>query len=137
MTTQTSPPEREPLRARVQRVGQIIGRVVREQAGPRVYDTVEALRRGFLEARQGGDGERRRALAVLEAAAQQCGHRPVNAAGEHHPDEDGDERPDRRHGRRDDTDVEALRGDRRRDEREHQRQLIAQTVRQEPVTADQ
>lgn len=65
MTTQTSPPEREPLRARVQRVGQIIGRVVREQAGPRVYDTVEALRRGFLEARQGGDGERRRALGEL------------------------------------------------------------------------
>ena len=39
--------------------------------------------------------------------------------------------------RRDGADVEALCGDRRRDEREHERQLVAQTVREEPVAADQ
>jgi phosphoenolpyruvate carboxylase len=56
---------REPLRARVRRVGEIIGKVVKEQAGFRVFVTVETLRRGYIEVRQGGAAGRREELRTI------------------------------------------------------------------------
>jgi phosphoenolpyruvate carboxylase len=54
-----------PLRARVRRVGEIIGRVIKEQAGFRVFIAIETLRRGYIEVRQGGATERREELRTI------------------------------------------------------------------------
>ncbi len=53
------------FRASVRRMGDLLGQVIREQAGFRVFDTVETLRRGFVELRQGDSSQRREELRAL------------------------------------------------------------------------
>jgi phosphoenolpyruvate carboxylase len=54
-----------PLRARVRQVGELIGRIVKEQGGFRVFVAVETLRRGYIEVRQGGAAGRREELRAM------------------------------------------------------------------------
>ena len=54
-----------PLRARVRQVGEMIGQILKEQGGYRVFAAVETLRRGFIEVRQGGAAGRREELRTM------------------------------------------------------------------------
>ncbi len=53
------------LRARVKLYGELLGNVLREHAGPRVFDTVETLRKGYIRLRRSEDEARRRRLMRL------------------------------------------------------------------------
>ena len=50
------------LRERVRLYGELLGNVLREHAGPGVYDTVETLRKGYIALRQQDDAELRQSL---------------------------------------------------------------------------
>jgi phosphoenolpyruvate carboxylase len=50
------------LRGRVKRLGQLLGQVIKEQAGFFTFYTVETLRQGFIQLRQGDDPVRREEL---------------------------------------------------------------------------
>lgn len=56
------------LRARVKLFGNILGSVLAEQERPQVLETVEALRKGFIDLRQHEDPAKRRALMRLIGA---------------------------------------------------------------------
>ena len=56
------------LRARVKLFGNMLGTVLAEQERPQVLDTVEALRKGFIELRQKEDPAKRRELMRLIGA---------------------------------------------------------------------
>jgi phosphoenolpyruvate carboxylase len=56
------------LRARVKLFGNILGTVLAEQERPQVLETVEALRKGFIDLRQHEDPAKRRALMRLIGA---------------------------------------------------------------------
>ncbi|HER19767.1 MAG TPA: phosphoenolpyruvate carboxylase, partial [Chromatiales bacterium] len=51
----TSKDKDKALRARVRLFGNLLGEVLREQAGETVFDTVESLRRGFIHLRKSHD----------------------------------------------------------------------------------
>jgi len=53
----TSKDKDKALRARVRLFGNLLGEVLREQAGEAVFDTVESLRRGFIRLRKSHDDE--------------------------------------------------------------------------------
>ena len=53
------------LRAQVRLLGTLLGDVLREQAGERVFDAVESLRRGFAELHQHDDAALRKSLIDL------------------------------------------------------------------------
>ncbi len=53
------------LRSRVKLFGTLLGRVVREQEGAEVLQTVETLRKGFIELRHAEDSVKRQALMEL------------------------------------------------------------------------
>lgn len=53
----TSKDKDKALRARVRLFGNLLGEVLREQAGEAVFDTVESLRRGFIRLRKSYDPE--------------------------------------------------------------------------------
>lgn len=53
------------LRAQVRLLGTLLGDVLREQAGERVFDAVESLRRGFAELHQHDDAALRKSLIEL------------------------------------------------------------------------
>ncbi|MBR9971054.1 phosphoenolpyruvate carboxylase [Magnetospirillum sulfuroxidans] len=56
------------LRARVKLFGNLLGSVLSEQERPQVLETVEALRKGFIQLRQHEDPAKRRALMRLIGA---------------------------------------------------------------------
>ncbi|MFW5953994.1 MAG: phosphoenolpyruvate carboxylase [Guyparkeria sp.] len=58
----TSNDKDKALRARVRLFGNLLGEVLREQAGKSVFDTVESLRRGFIRLRKSYDPELYREL---------------------------------------------------------------------------
>src|SRR5690606_33741990 len=63
------------LREDVHRLGEIVGELVREQAGEALFDVVEAARRAAIAHREGGEGvaaaedDLKSLLAVLEPGA--------------------------------------------------------------------
>jgi phosphoenolpyruvate carboxylase len=58
----TAPADKE-LRSRVRLFGNLLGQVLREQAGIQVYNAVETLRRGYIRLRKAEDPTLRKRLA--------------------------------------------------------------------------
>lgn len=53
------------LRARVKLFGNLLGNVLRDQAGNEVFEAVETLRKGFIELRKGDNPKKRQQLNLL------------------------------------------------------------------------
>ncbi|MFW6349599.1 MAG: phosphoenolpyruvate carboxylase [Thiohalospira sp.] len=71
------------LRSRVKLLGRLLGNVLRDQAGGRVYTAVEKLRKGFIALRQEGDDPRHRQqlmqlIDALDADTLACVVRAFN-----------------------------------------------------------
>jgi phosphoenolpyruvate carboxylase len=63
----------EPLRADIRLLGRVLGDVIREQAGPDVFDLVESVRRAALDDRRDGAGTSLRAV-VHDVSAPDAVH---------------------------------------------------------------
>ncbi len=61
------PPKDEPLRQDVGMLGDLVGQVIREQAGTALFDTVESARRAAIRRREGSPEGAAELAAVLEA----------------------------------------------------------------------
>src|SRR5947207_1219408 len=87
-------PASAPLRQDVRLLGEWLGEVLREQGGPGLLRTVEAVRRAAIEVREQNPPAPARLLPLVEALADEAAHEVarafssyfhlINLAEEHH-----------------------------------------------------